>query len=433
MKNYIKALACLAILISVSCNSKNSNDSDSNVLSSDSVKIEPEIEYLVLDTTYEFDTGLDLNRAILYMDSGYLFVRGNDNPYWNNMDKFITFKIDTASRNILDISRGVSQDNFEQSLHAPRDVQNNILMDKEVVKLNDSTYATYVISGRAEFDREWIEYEGQPRVKSTLNLEKSKFVGTLTFIKSNYEHIAEYHFGLTQFYFNADFKKVDNIVFHDGYLLIETNDDSLRLFNYSGDELLKVGDNNSRVKEFNFYDFVRDENQTFILRTKINENMQLLQLDNSTGQVINSNNLNCRLSNHNINSFSLIEYGSNLLVSFYTQILWIDKKSFKILWQKNLSEIGASSEYYGESDSWSAPVIYKNLIIQEFTTRSSEGFEPNLCVIDYTTAKVLKTYRYGPHHNEFGLKILNGYLYYIEQSYDSYYKVCKLNRIKLNI
>ena len=70
----------------------------------------------MLDKTYEFDTGLDLNR-VLSMDSGYLFVRGNDNPYWNNMDKFITFKIDTASRNILDMSRSVSQDDFEQKVY----------------------------------------------------------------------------------------------------------------------------------------------------------------------------------------------------------------------------------------------------------------------------------------------------------------------------
>ena len=432
----------------IACNFKRPETSV-NVPATDSNITKPEIEYLTVDTTYVFDPEIfDLNRAVIYEDSGYLFVRGNRSPYWRNLDSFLTYKIEIVSGNIIDSVRSNAQDYHLQSLKSELNPQRSELTNTEAVKLTDTLYATWVVTGNTVMDVDQVEGNQPdayvngvpvarneiPRYKRTVNREKSQYVGTLSILpSSSYSPLTQHQFRLTQFVSAPEFRNTDNIVNHNGYFLIETNDDSLRLFNCNGIELLKIGDNFSNDKEFNFYDFIRDSNQTFILRTRINKTMQLVQFDNSTGQILNSGTLNSQLNLQNINSFSLTNCDTNFLVSLYTQLFLIDKTTFKIKWQKNLAEIGASLEDYGKSDSWSAPVVYKNVIIQEFTVRHRDGFNTNLCVLDYKTGELLKTYPLGPHHNEFGLKIVNGYLYFIEQSYDSYYRSSNLIRIKINI
>lgn len=429
------------ILVNSACNTRNAHEntaSHDEVI--DSIKPLPDKEYLLQDTTYEFNPSIfDLNKAVLFRDGGYLFITGNKSPYWRNLDNFRSYTIEIPTRNIVDSNSFELRDSVLERMRVDADPEHSILTNTEAIKLNDSVFVSWVVTGQTVTDVTQVQSHQPemyvngmlvvrneiPRYKETVNKEKSQYVGTLSFIKSSSEHLCKHKFRLTQFNPGPESWNVDNIVCHDGYLLIETKDDSLRLFNNIGEELLKVGDNNSRVKACNFYDFFRDEKNTYLLRTRINKSMQIVQFDNSNGQIVNSGTINCSLNMSNINSFAIINCDSNFLVSLYTQLILVDKNTFKVIWQKNLTEIGASVEHSGESDSWSAPVVYKDVVIQEFTTKLSS----NLCVIDYGTGKVLKTYPYGPYNNEFGLKIFECSLFFIEQSnYSS-----RLHRIRLNI
>lgn len=440
MKTTYKYFIILFSLLIVSCNNKeNSEQSGSN--SDDDISNENR-NYLTFVKNFEIPTSYQLDYGDISMDSGKLNITAIRDVISLAENDFETIIIDTASGSIIERFDGSTANEIFGSISEGVDRDQGILTKTELVRINDSILVSYIVKGKTAYkeipvnnnNTEVVYVQGVPvevernqvpHYRTVLNTDSSKYIGEIQFYKYSSETMEihtmkNYAYSLNRFYDNPMSSDIDNMRYHDGYVAIATHDDTLRVYNYQGNELLKLGNNDSRDKMFSYYNFCYNHDFIYVMHVMNDKNVEIAKFDTKKGDLLKLAKTGLIADKTTgTSSFNLIDCDSILIVSLYTSVFWIDKATLAVLRKIDLKDIGAIPDDVFINDE--APIVYKGIIIKPYLTRTS-GDVPTeyMAVIRIADGKILQTIQDSPFKNSFGLRIVDGSLYFFGRAAGSF-------------